>query len=285
LGGVLKTSGTGAAIEALSGTDNVISGAAISGAVVVDDGASLTLSGVIANSGTLLANGDGSTLAIAGTVNGGVASIGNGIVDIQRASNEGVLFQSAGTGGLQLDAPGAYSGKISGFGANTTQFIDFTDIGAGATFSYTPSASNPTSGGVLTVSSGGALVASIHLVGSYATSNFISGSDASGDFEITDPGVHGGGTEELGSRVQPPSSVDLPNIAFGAQTTLAYAENKTDTGGTLTATDGRHTATLTLLGSYVAGSFTAAADGHGGTLVAEAQQFGQQPLLTHPPHG
>jgi hypothetical protein len=85
--------------------------------------------------------------------------------------------------------------------------------------------------------------------------------------------------------VQPPSSVDLPNIAFGAQTTLAYAENKTDTGGTLTATDGRHTATLALLGSYVAGSFTAAADGHGGTLVAESHQLGQQPLLTHPPHG
>jgi len=31
---------------------------------------------------------------------------------------------------------------------------------------------------------------------------------------------------------------DLSDLAFDAQTTLAYAENSTDTGGTLTVTDG-----------------------------------------------
>jgi hypothetical protein len=37
--------------------------------------------------------------------------------------------------------------------------------------------------------------------------------------------------------------LDLPDIAFGAQTTLAYdAENSADTGGTLSVTDGRHAA-------------------------------------------
>jgi trimeric autotransporter adhesin len=286
LGGVLKTSGSNAVIEALSDTDDVIGGATIAGAVVVDDGATLTLNGVIANSGTLFANGDGSTLAIAGTINGGIASVGNGIVDIQRASNESVVFQSAGAGGLQLDDSSAYSGKVSGFGANTSQFIDFTDIGPGATFIYTPNVSSPTSGGVLTVSSAGTPAATIHLVGNYVTSNFTSGSDANGNLEITDPRVGGGGTEDVGSsRTSPPRSIDLPNIAFGVQTTLAYAENSTDTGGTLTVRDGRHAATLALLGNYVAGSFAAAADGHGGTLVSEARQLSQQPLLTHPPHG
>ena len=72
-------------------------------------------------------------------------------------------------------------------------------------------------------------------------------------------------------------------IGFGAQTTLAYSQNAASTGGTLTVTDGRQAAAIALLGSYMAGSFVTAADGHGGTLISAAQT--QQPLLTHPPHG
>ena len=72
----------------------------------------------------------------------------------------------------------------------------------------------------------------------------------------------------------PRHGIDLPDIAFGAQTTLAYSENATGTGGTLTVSDGRHAAAIALLGNYMAGSFVAAADGHGGTLVTQAQQTG-----------
>jgi hypothetical protein len=50
----------------------------------------------------------------------------------------------------------------------------------------------------------------------------------------------------------------------------------------LTVSDGRHAAAIALLGNYMAGSFVATADGHGGTLVTQAQQTEQQPLLTHP---
>ncbi len=82
----------------------------------------------------------------------------------------------------------------------------------------------------------------------------------------------------------PRDGVDLPNIAFGGETTLACAENKPGTGGTLTVTDGRHAAGIALLGNYMAASFVAAADGHGGTLVTEQSQT-PQALLTHPPHG
>jgi hypothetical protein len=69
---------------------------------------------------------------------------------------------------------------------------------------------------------------------------------------------------------------------FGAQTTLAYSKNAADTGGTLTATDGRHAAAIALLGNYMAGSFITTADGQGGTLLTQAAQSGQQSLLTHP---
>jgi hypothetical protein len=35
------------------------------------------------------------------------------------------------------------------------------------------------------------------------------------------------------------------------------------------ATDGVHSATITLLGQYTAGQFTSASDGHGGTLIGD----------------
>ena len=62
----------------------------------------------------------------------------------------------------------------------------------------------------------------------------------------------------------------------------AHTEDTAETGGTRTVTDGRHAAAITLLGNYMAGSFVATADGHGGALLTQAGQTGQHPLLTHP---
>jgi hypothetical protein len=119
------------------------------------------------------------------------------------------------------------------------------------------------------------------LVGSYTSNNF-SGSFVGGHFEVTDPAVVGGGSVEAGSASILPRGGDLSQIAFGAHTTLGYSENKSDTGGTLTITDGTHAATIALLGNYMAASFVTAADGHGGTLITEGVQAVQQTLLTHP---
>jgi hypothetical protein len=75
-----------------------------------------------------------------------------------------------------------------------------------------------------------------------------------------------------------------PLLAASATAALSPPASAS-TGGTLTVSDGRHTAAIALLGNYMAGSFVAVADGHGGTLVTETNA--QQPplLLTHPPHG
>ena len=56
-----------------------------------------------------------------------------------------------------------------------------------------------------------------------------------------------------------------------------------DTGGTLTVTEGTHTAAIALLGNYMASIFVGGADGHGGTLVTETP-LPDQPTLAHP-HG
>ncbi len=66
-----------------------------------------------------------------------------------------------------------------------------------------------------------------------------------------------------------------------AQTTLACAANATGTGGTLTLNDGRHSAAIALLGNYMAGTFVATADGHGGTLITDAQSGPAQLARSH----
>ena len=120
------------------------------------------------------------------------------------------------------------------------------------------------------------------MVGSYSAGDFHITSGNGGVVEITDPTVpNGGSVTSSATGTFPRGGIDVPEIAFGAQTTLAYSENAAGTGGTLTVSDGRHAASNALLGSCMAGSFVAAADGHGGTLVTQTQPQ-QQPLLTHP---
>jgi hypothetical protein len=158
------------------------------------------VNGIVTNSGTLFASGSGSVLEIANgaVVNGGVAKVGNGIVDIQgRKQREGHLpgwrQRRAATRGRCRWSDGL-SGKVSGFGvsggishADHTQYIDLTSVGFAAgqiSASYTPA--NATSG-TLRVSSGGTVVADITFVGAYVTSNFHISSGAGGSVQITDP--------------------------------------------------------------------------------------------------
>jgi hypothetical protein len=77
-------------------------------------------------------------------------------------------------------------------------------------------------------------------------------------------------------------SIDLLGIGFGAHMTLGYSENSSETSGILSVKEGTHIAKIALLGNYMAMSFVTTADGHGGTLLTQAAQTGQQPLLTHP---
>jgi hypothetical protein len=52
-------------------------------------------------------------------------------------------------------------------------------------------------------------------------------------------------------------------------------------GGTLSVIDSAHSANIALLGNYLASTFTAASDGHGGTAVSDpALLSGVRPLVT-----
>jgi autotransporter passenger strand-loop-strand repeat protein len=275
---------------------------------------------IVLSGGTLFASGG--MVDVAEAIKGGSILIGDGTVDIQQASADNVTFQFGGIGGLELPVASAYTGKVSGFGGNSNQFIDFININSsGAIVSY---ASSTSSSGVLKVTSGGHTLASIHMVGHYTTADFTPGDDGSGHLEITDPPVvqqksgnapatiadgtvlevkvsdsgevtfagptgtlwldhpstFTGKVADFGAQ----ESIDLPSIPFGIHATLGYSENSSDTGGILSVKEGTHIAKLALLGNYMATSFVAATDGHGGTLINEAAQTANQLVPLTTPH-
>jgi antigen 43 len=287
---------SGGKVEALSGGTVVLSAAGVSGSVTIAAGAlvetfaggTALVHGNVHNSGgTLFASGASSLIEIlSGTVvSGGLVEIGNGTIDVRSGGTASVFFMPTGSGGLIIaDMSGstaAYNGTVSGFGGmnhtNHAQFIDLTSVSFASGqihLSYTSAAGS----GTLSVVSGATLVAAITMIGSYTSANFSATSGSDGKVQIVDPAVVNGGTVSTSlAQTFPRNGIDLPNIAFGAHTTLAYSENAAGTGVTVTVTDGRHAASVVLFGNYMAGSFVTAADGHGGTLVTA-----QQPLLARP---
>jgi hypothetical protein len=61
--------------------------------------------------------------------------------------------------------------------------------------------------------------------------------------------------------------IDLADITAGAGAKISYSGNNSP--GTLTVSDGTHTASIALLGNYSVANFTASSDGHGGTSVVD----------------
>jgi hypothetical protein len=85
-------------------------------------------------------------------------------------------------------------------------------------------------------------------------------------------------------RIQYAGELDLRDIAFSSATTVSFAEAASNLSGTLTATDGVHTANITLLGQYTASQFTAASDGLGGTLINDPLPVAATDHVTAPHH-
>ncbi|WP_244097227.1 beta strand repeat-containing protein, partial [Burkholderia ambifaria] len=62
-------------------------------------------------------------------------------------------------------------------------------------------------------------------------------------------------------------ALDLTDVLFGDHTTLSFTANDTGTGGTLTVSDGAHTAQVALQGNLAGGSFQLSHDQGSGTVV------------------
>ena len=261
--------GAGATVSATSGSTLIVSG-------TLADSGTLALSGVtsVAAHATLATLSGGSALVTGTVLNSGTliaSGIGEPGRDRQRRGGQRRRrrgrqrhrrralrrqrqrrFLSNGSGGLEIadtaNNASAFTGTVSGFGgtghANHKQFIDLVSvISAGLITSSYVSANAANTSGTLFVSSGGVEVAAITMVGHYSAGNFHITAGSGGTVEIVDPAV--AQWRQRGARPTeafPRDGIDLPNIAFGAQTTLAYAANAAGTGGTLTVSDGRHAA-------------------------------------------
>jgi autotransporter passenger strand-loop-strand repeat protein len=76
--------------------------------------------------------------------------------------------------------------------------------------------------------------------------------------------------------------LDLTYISFGASPTIGWSQT-TPSGGMLSVSDGTHSVNIALLGQYMASSFTATADGGGGTDISDPPIAAAQQLPLAPP--
>ena len=189
---------------------------------------------------------------------GTIIASGSNALTIDTGANEVVnsgTLRATGSGGLVIHSDIANSGLLWANGGNVT-----TDGNVSGTGSVLID-------GVATFEMAGAFSGNVTLdVGANATLKI----DHAGDFRGT---VAGFDSNDV---------LDLPDLAFGSSTTLRYAANGNNTGGTLTASDGTHTANIALLGQYTAASFVMSADDFGGILIHDVAPATLTPTLAQP---
>ncbi|WP_456780966.1 hypothetical protein [Bradyrhizobium sp. USDA 3315] len=265
------------------------------GQMTIGDGAMLPLSGVIHNTGEidLQASGDGTLLQliqtgitlnggghvvlsdddhniIAGTASNvtldnvdnvisGAGQIGQGSLTL---SNEGTI-NATGTHALVIDTGANVIANAGTLEATGTGGLVFASAVANSGLIWA-NGGNVTAEGEVT-GSGGALISGA------GTIEFGAASAAGVTFDVTaaghlilDDAFHFSGTV---SGLDGNDDIDLKGISFGANTAVSFAENQAGTGGTLTVSDGAHTANIVLLGQYDPAGFAEKADTTNGTVI------------------
>nr|WP_249810540.1 VCBS domain-containing protein [Bradyrhizobium sp. 176] len=155
-------------------------------------------------------------------------------------TNPGTL-ESTGSGGLVIESAVANSGLLWANGGTVTAQAEVTGSGTAE------------------ISGAGAME-----FGAASSANVVFDANATGHL-ILDDAFHFTGTV---SGLAASNDIDLKGIAFGADTTLSFIENQAGTGGTLTVSDGAHTANVVLLGQYDPTGFNDKADSTNGTAIS-----------------
>jgi hypothetical protein len=264
--------------------DGTTSPASNSGILTVADGSEIALAGTINNSGTIAINASTAPTAI--EVQGSTTLQGGGQINLSE-NDQNYVF---GSGSLtNVDNTISGSGDI---GDGTLAFINQGVVQTQGSYALIiDTGTNPfVNTGSIETNSGTMIVKSQVTGGGNAIINggtleFGAASDNKVTFNGSDLSVlaldqslgFNGSVAGFGDQDQ----IDLGDIGFGANTTLGYAANSSNTGGMLSVSDGTHLANIALLGQYAAASFVAASDGHGGTLITDPPPS-QQQLLTQP---
>ena len=265
------------------------------GTMTIGDGAMLPLSGIIENTGTIELDsaGNGTLLEL---IQYGITLQGGGQVILSDDDNnvisgtlstvtltnvDNTIFGAGQLGNGQMtlvnegtiDATGTHSLVID-TGANVIVNSGTIEAnGSGGLIIYSTIENTGliwANGGNITIDgdvigSGSAKIsgtASLEF-GSASSANTTLAADAAGSL-ILDDSFHFSGTV---AGFDGNDYFDLADVLFANGVTLDYAANQDGTGGTLSVSDGAHTASIALLGQYDAAGFQSAADSTSGTLV------------------
>jgi hypothetical protein len=300
IGGTLRSTGTGR-IFVLDAT-GVFNGATSTldneATIEIPNGASLTIVGSIANSGTIELDADKTlTSLIVGT--GGATLSGGGRLMLSANANNRVVGATSSATLTNVDDRISGAGELGGGSlvlVNEAKGLILGNLAAGLTIDT--GASTVTNAGLIEVQLGGvltidsALANSGHLEafkGVLTVNGAVSGTGsatiAGGTLDFTstfDQNIFfkAGTTGELilgqsqtftrtvfGFSTSGASSLDLLDIGFVGSGEAVFSG--TTRGGVLTVSDGTHTAHIHLHGDYEGTTFTARSDGQGGTLIVD----------------
>jgi len=225
------------ALVGASGQEIVLAGGQAIGATISGGGTELVSSGGGAN-GATISSGGTQTVLLGGSASGATVSEGGNEIVWGVAQN--TLVNSGGM--LTVSSGGQANAMVVQSGGSAL-------VMSGAAFSGATIV-----GGRLEISSGGvALSSTVTFVGN------------SGTLQL-DSNKFRGKIEGFTAD----DAIDLLGITYNSgTTTLGYLDNGTGSGGTLTVSDGVHTARLSMIGAYVVENFTLSTDGHGGTMITD----------------
>ena len=280
---------------------------AIAGAIRVENGATLTLQGTVTNTGSIELFGTVSTTSLVIGA-GGVTLKGGGSIFLNFTGGKFQQIVAAPGGSILTDVDDRISGQgflggagmtiineAAGFieakggrlvidtGAHTIVNAGLIDAEGAPSYPLTPGQgviqSPVENNGFLkadgdgsTMTFNGAVTGSGRAIISGGLLRFNAGFSQSVDFERSSGVLYLAQSVNYTSYIAQftttgGESLDLGDIAFGGSTKASYSG--TTTSGTLTITDGTHTARIRLEGNYLAVAFSAASDGHGGTTITD----------------
>jgi hypothetical protein len=300
VGGTL-TSSAGAAIHVASGVDTLdgrTSALMNDGQVVIDNGETLTIRGVIDNSGTIAFGSAGKTTKLTFGVHG-LTLTGGGEVFMGKQAGSLIVGPSASAtldnvantiagagdlGGGRMSLNNESKGLIEAQSASALIIDTGPDTilnagrieAAGAGGLTIESALDNTgvldaARGILAVEAavtgaGRAVISGGTLSFASSFSQNVAFTGTTGVLELADSQAYAAtvsGFSKTGG-----TSLDLADIAFvDGATTASYSG--TSAAGVLTVTDGSHTSRIALKGDYLASTFTVSSDGHGGASVVD----------------
>lgn len=237
--GVLTVTGNASlqgGLQSGAGITRLLGGSVLGSGFTLDGGRTLENDGwlnwstgnVVLGSGTTIENIGVLSIATAGSIGG------NGVIE-----NEGVIAVSVSSGHAEIDAK-------------------LVNLGIVRVSSGTLDILQPVSGGGMFDIDGNARLDFASIVQPGGSIRFLGGG---GTLALDGPGAFGATVAGFGGS----NALDFAAIDFAWHPTCRYVAGSA--GGTLTVSDGMHTAAVAFLGNYTQPGFQLTADDHGGTLL------------------